>query len=716
MNELSALLASDTFLTGPIGIAISVLALGTLAIVSWKGSGRQLVVGITLLLYARYMIWRGGYTLNTDTWSEAILSASVYLAEAYGVVQLVFFAYQVWNKGNTVSPAITTHRSVDIFVTVVNEPLAILRRTLVGCTHQDYPADKYRVYVLDDGHRDDVQQLAKSLGCGYLRREDRAHAKAGNINHALGHTTGELIAVFDTDHVPCASFLRETIGFFDDQQIAFVQTPQHFYNADVFQKNLRLESQLPNEQALFFRVIQPGRDQHNSAFFAGSCGVFRRKTLLEVGGFQTDTITEDIHTSLLVHAKGYKSRYLNKPLAAGLMPETFGSFCKQRMRWATGTIQMLFRSNPLTLPGLTLSQRIDYFGSIYYFMFGIPRIIWLIAPLFGLLLGMPVVHATTWDLVHLFGTAFVASLVMMKSLSQGTRGPFWSDIYETAMCFRLGWAVLTTLVRPFQERPFFVTPKGQVKKQGVAISTILPHLVLFGLLVVGICTGMEQWLRGRASSGLEVSLFWGVLNLVLITVAILASLESYEERKTYRIRRHLSCLVVAEKDCFRSTIEDLSENGALVRLPNSALMHTEKVLISLPNSVGDRVTIDALVRRRVPGSGGDLAINVEFVDVNDKTAHALIALMFREADIWGQQAGDARIFNNIRLVLSALATKLGSVWEASRRDGYAEPYPHQDSRLATTISDDVRSSKMAVDRGAQDKSSSDRTLNPPQAA
>lgn len=717
MNELSALFNSDNVLTGPAGIVVSALALAIVAFAGWKHTGRRLIIGVTLLLYARYMIWRGLYTLNTGSWIEAILSASVYLAEAYGVVQLALFAYQVWNKGNAASTPVTVYRSVDIFVPVVNEPLEILRRTLVGCVHQDYPADKYRVYVLDDGQRDDVRQLAKSLGCGYLRREERTHAKAGNINYALGRTTGELITIFDTDHVPCASFLRQTVGLFDDPKIAFVQTPQHFYNADVFQKNLRLESQLPNEQALFFRVIQPGRDHHNSAFFAGSCGVFRRTILLEVGGFQTDTITEDIHTSLLVHAKGYRSRYLNKPLAAGLMPETFESFCKQRMRWATGTMQMLFRSNPLTLPGLTLSQRIDYFGSIHYFLFGIPRIIWLSAPLCGLLFSMHVVHATTWDLVHLFGTAFVASLVMMKSLSQGTRGPFWSDIYETAMCFRMAWAVFATLLRPYKERPFFVTPKGQAKQKRAPISTILPHLTLLGLLAAGIIAGMEQWFRGSATSGVEVSFFWGVLNLMLVAVAILASLEIYNERKTYRIQRHLPCLVGAENELFRSTIEDISEKGALVRLPNTGLKNAEKVLISLLNKAGDRLTMEACIRRRVPGASGDLAVNVEFVDVDDKTVHALIALIFGEADIWEKPVGDSRILNNIRLLLSVIVAKLGSLWELRRREGYAEQSAYDGGELATRALGDARSSNVPEeDESAHDKAASDHALKPPQAA
>ena len=170
------------------------------------------------------------------------------------------------------------------------------------------------------------------MGCSYIAREGRDHAKAGNLNHALRQTSGELIAVFDTDHVPTSAFLRETVGFFENERVAIVQTPHHFYNPDIFQKNLRLETELKNEQALFFRILQPGRDAHNSAFFAGSSGLLRRGPLMEIGGFQTETITEDIHTSMLIHAKGYESRYLNKVLAAGLMPETFGGYIKQRTR------------------------------------------------------------------------------------------------------------------------------------------------------------------------------------------------------------------------------------------------------------------------------------------------------------------------------------------------------------------------------------------------
>jgi len=307
-----------------------------------------------------------------------------------------------------------------------------------------------------------VRELAASLGCAYLRRPDRSlHAKAGNLNHAFKQSDGEFVALFDVDHVPVTSFLKDTVGFFQDPTVAFVQTPQHFYNPDIFQRNLRLEQELKNEQALFFRTMQSGRDRHNSAFFAGSGGVFRRGPLEEIGGFQTQTISEDLHTSLILHSRGYQSRYLNKVLSVGLMPETLEGYLKQRTRWAIGSLQVLLRDNPLTIRGLTLAQRIDYFGSIFYFFFGIPRVICLLAPLASLLFQVPALNADVWEMSVMFSSFFLASIVAMRTVSRGSRNAFWSDIYEMTMCFALSWAVLKTLLLLGKEQPFLVTPKGQ---------------------------------------------------------------------------------------------------------------------------------------------------------------------------------------------------------------------------------------------------------------
>ena len=209
-------------------------------------------MALTLFLYVRYLVWRGLYTLNTDDWAGLMISSMVLLAEVYGLVQLMFFTFQAWRPLERQSPPITTYPTVDVFVTVVNEPLDILRRTLVGCISQDYPPGKYNVFVLDDGHRQEVRDLAQSMGCSYITREGRDHAKAGNLNHALRQTSGELIAVFDTDHVPTSAFLRETVGFFENERVAIVQTPHHFYNPDIFQKNLTSRNRTEKRASVVF--------------------------------------------------------------------------------------------------------------------------------------------------------------------------------------------------------------------------------------------------------------------------------------------------------------------------------------------------------------------------------------------------------------------------------------------------------------------------------
>jgi cellulose synthase (UDP-forming) len=652
--------AYDTSVAIPLSLAV----LAAISLLSWRKKGRQIILALTLFLYVRYLLWRGVYTLNIDDWAGLGISSLVLLAEAYGLVQLMFFTFQAWRPLERQSPPITTYPTVDVLVTVVNEPLDILRRTLVGCTSQNYPPEKYKVYVLDDGQRQDVQSLAHSMGCEYIARESRDHAKAGNLNHALRLTTGELIAVFDTDHVPTSAFLRETVGFFENERVAIVQTPHHFYNPDIFQKNLRLESELKNEQALFFRTLQPGRDAHNSAFFAGSSGLFRRRPLMEIGGFQTETITEDIHTSMLVHAKGYESRFLNKVLAAGLMPETFGGYLKQRTRWAIGCVQMFLKCNPMTVRGLTFAQRIDYLGSVYYFFHGVPRVICLAAPLSALLLGVSPVHATVADLVHLFGSYFFASLVMMRTVSAGTRNAFWADVYETAMCFSLSKATIATVLRPHKLRAFVVTPKGEkLEKRGVKEAvTVMPHLVLFGLLIAGMAMGIQLWLNGRVTPGLEVSLFWGAVNLFLLTLAILTANELPQWRNSFRLPRRVPCELTAGETRISGFTKDLNEDGACVEVKAPLLLTSGLVTLRLPSSSGVKVAVQGMLTRQEKTESG-FDVGVSFVEVDETDRKAITAHMFNAPTAWADaKENEPGIWHSFW----SLMTALRSAWQSRR--------------------------------------------------
>jgi cellulose synthase (UDP-forming) len=663
------------FYSSSVAVPLSLVVLATISLLSWKKRGHQIILALTLFLYARYLVWRGLYTLNTGDWASLLVSWTVYTAEAYAFVQILLFAYHAWSPLERQPVPLRRYPNVDIFVTVVDEPLAILRRTLIGCVNQDYPKDRYRVYVLDDGQRDEIQALAKSLNCGYIHRADRQHAKAGNLNHALQETSGEIIAIFDVDHVPTGSFLTDTVGFFQDEQVAFVQTPHHFYNPDVFQRNLQLEGSLKNEQSLFYRVLQAGRDRHNSAFFAGSCGLFRRRVLMEIGGFRTETVTEDIHTSMVIHAKGYRSCYLNKVLAAGLMPESFESSMKQRVRWAMGHVQILFQTNPFTMRGLTLPQRIGYFASIFYFLHGVPRIICLVAPLFALLLGIIPVTADVPSLVNFFGSYYLATLVVLRTASRGTRNAFWSDIYETAGSIAVSWATLKTAIRPWKKRPFVITPKGVAQeRRGLSrFSCILPHLIIMGLLIVGLVTGIRLWIAQIPLPGLEVSLFWGSVNLILVGVAILAAAELPEWRKTFRIRHSLPCQLTRGEEQLNGIVKDINETGALIRVNKQFLKGDGPILCSVKNQAGDWLTVKGRLCRQEEVLSNTVEIGLKFIDVDEKTADSLIVAAFSDSSAWNQPEVEPGILQSLWSLLRVFR-KVVKTSRKSHRSDLRLPY------------------------------------------
>ncbi|HXV68362.1 MAG TPA: glycosyltransferase [Nitrospira sp.] len=661
----------DEFFSTPIAAGISTVVLLVIGLLTKNDRNRRWVLLLSLFLYLRYMVWRALYTLPTEDLGTMVVGWIVYLAELYGLCQFCFFAYQSSSLTDRQPAPLTTYPTVDIMVTVVDEPLSILRQTLVGCVSQEYPRDRFNVYVLDDGHRSEAKQLAASLGCGYLRRPDRPrHAKAGNLNHALRMTHSDLIAVFDVDHVPARTFLKETVGFFDDPQVAFVQTPHHFYNPDIFQRNLRVGDRVKNEQALFFRILQAGRDTHNSAFFAGSGGLFRRAPLEDIGGFQTQTITEDIHTSMNLHAKGHKSCYLNRVLSAGLMPETLEGYLKQRKRWAMGCIQVLLRDNPLTKSGLTLVQRIDYFGSIFYFFFGVPRLICLIAPLSSLLFSTPPLNAEVTQLVLYFFSFYIASAWVMRPVSRGSRNPFWSDIYEIAMCFALSAVALKALSAPRKERPFEVTPKGQRVKKNTSteLSLAWPHLITFGLLISGLVIGIQHLREGTGDPGLPVSLLWGSLNLCFLTIAMFVASEQTQGRQAFRLNRDFASELLVDGMSFDARIVNINEQGAALSLTRPVFTAQETVMLLLTSSQGTLVQLTGRIVRQEPDPSGHVAAALQFVDLDETTRQSLLDKIFGDPSPWEDSYEfKPGITSSLRSLLNALTVPWRSFsWERRR--------------------------------------------------
>ena len=273
--------------------------------------------------------------------------------------------------------------TVDVFIPRYNESLSVVKPTVLAALGLDWPASKLNVYVLDDGKHPEFREFAAKCGAQYIIRPNNAHAKAGNLNHALGITKGEFVAIFDCDHIPVRTFLTSTMGWFarDPKCSHGANSASLLLARSVRRRNLgTFQGQVPNEGNLFYGLIQDGNDLWNAAFFCGSCAVLRRAPLEQIGGIAVETVTEDAHTALKLHRNGYTTAYLRRVLAGGLATESLASHIEQRIRWARGMAQIFRLDNPPTGAGLSFFQRLCYSNAMLHFFSRVSRD-WCSSPL-----------------------------------------------------------------------------------------------------------------------------------------------------------------------------------------------------------------------------------------------------------------------------------------------------------------------------------------------
>ena len=302
-----------------------------------------------------YLTWRVGW--SGEGASPAVF-AMLLATEVYGLWALATLTWFSWSRRPPVRPDPTPDRLVDVYVCTYNEPTEVVAATLAGCRALDYP---HTTYLLDDGRRPEMRELASLAGAHYLTRPDNSHAKAGNINAALDRTDGELVLILDADHVPMPDALDAMVGYFDDQRMALVQTPHDFFNHDSVQHYVVGR----HEQSLFYRVVCPGKDRHGAAYWCGSAALTRRQALLEIGGVATETIAEDFHTTIRLQRHGWRSHYHDEVLVQGLAPHDLDGYLLQRDRWARGNLAVFtLPESPLRARELRPLQRLSYFASL----------------------------------------------------------------------------------------------------------------------------------------------------------------------------------------------------------------------------------------------------------------------------------------------------------------------------------------------------------------
>ncbi|WP_020649742.1 UDP-forming cellulose synthase catalytic subunit [Solimonas variicoloris] len=600
------------------------------------------LMGLSVLASSRYMWWRLTETLplghGFNAW-DMFWACGLIIAELYAYLILILgFVQTAWplhRKPEPLPADPSRWPTVDVFIPSYNEPLQVVRPTVLAALALDWPRDKLNIYLLDDGRRDEFRQFCEEVGVTHLTRSDNKHAKAGNINAALKRTHGDFIAIFDCDHIPVRSFLQMTMGtMIADPQISLVQTPHHFFSPDPFERNLNTFRKVPNEGELFYGLIQDGNDFWDASFFCGSCAVLRRQTLDEIGGIATETVTEDAHTSLRMHSRGWKSAYINIPQAAGLATESLSAHVGQRIRWARGMAQIFRVDNPMIMRGLKLGQRLCYTNAMMHFFYGVPRLIFLTSPLAYLLLGADIIKAQGW-MVLAYAMPHVLLATITNSRLQGRyRHSFWAEIYETVLATFIIAPTLLAVINPKLGK-FNVTAKGGIVDRDYFDKDIAkPYYLLFLLNLAGFSVGIGRLLLGNPHPDtVLLNLGWTAYNLLIIGGALAVASEKRQVREAVRVRTRIPAAIATEPggEAYLTDTLDVSYGGAALQAPESlALQPGQRLQVLLMPQRND-VWIDAVVRRC-----GHRMVAVEYEAMSIAQESALVQALFGRADAWMQ--------------------------------------------------------------------------------
>jgi cellulose synthase (UDP-forming) len=624
--------------------AILGIGTGLLFLICNRSKHRSVSIFLAMLscgVSLRYMVWRLTATLGFESPLELALGSALLAAELYAVTVLVLgYVQTIWPLGRKPIPLpedVNVWPTVDIFIPTYNESLDVVRTTVLGAINIDWPQDKLRIYLLDDGRREEFRQFAQACGISYITRKDNKHAKAGNLNNALAQTDGEFVAIFDCDHIPNRAFLQLTLGWMVKQpRLAMVQTPHHFYSPDPFQRNLAAGTRVPPEGNMFYGFVQDGNDFWNACFFCGSCAVLRRSALEEIGGIATETVTEDAHTMLKLHRRGWESAYLAFPLASGLATERLILHIGQRMRWARGMIQIFRLDNPLLGGGLSWGQRICYLQAMLHFFFGIPRVIFLGAPLFYLLFNQNVIAASPMAIVAYALPHIFHAVATNSRLQKNWRHSFWSEIYETVLALFLVRVTVVTLLFPKRGK-FNVTEKGgKVDYRYFDFAAVYPNIILAVLLTLGILRGIGQLLFFHNEiltfQALLLNSIWAGTGLLTVLAALAVGRESRQVRSRARVKAKVPIVVyLPDGRVIGGTTSDLSQTGASIAVEQPDLLSVGDVVEVEYTVAGEPLVLTAEVKRS-HGSGVGLEYQLPTLAEEAKA----VRVTFGRADAWAE--------------------------------------------------------------------------------
>jgi cellulose synthase (UDP-forming) len=417
---------------------------------------------------------------------------------------------------------------VDIFIATYNEEEEILDRTIVGAKSQDH--EHFRVFVLDDGRRDWLRELCRRRGVGYITRPDNEHAKAGNLNHGLQWLAehggaADFVAILDADFVPQPNFLRHALALFHGPDVGCVQTPQHFFNPDPLQHGFEAAHLWPDEQRFFFDILLASKDAWGVAFSCGTSSICRRSAIEAIGGFPTESITEDMLLSMKLKSMGWRTVYLNERLSMGLAPEGLREYVTQRVRWCIGFMQIARGTwGPFGSSRLPFLDRLSLVDAFLYWGLSFPfRALCLLAPIVFGYTGVPVFSASAADLLFYVGPSLAAQMIVVAWISRGRALPILSDANQLLITFHATKAAASGLIKP-KGHKFQVTAKGGDRSRVVVQWSIMRPFVLLLALTLGATLYATRGTYPTPEGG-AIFLFWSYYNMLLLAVTAITCVE-----------------------------------------------------------------------------------------------------------------------------------------------------------------------------------------------
>jgi cellulose synthase (UDP-forming) len=561
-------------------IAPALIATGLLCLfLPWADRDNPLVraglVAFSLILTWNYLIWRATQTLpfSGSPWDLAFGAGFLAAELMTGVGGTVTWILLSRNSSRSAEvdrnmPWLMQEKPlVDVLICTYNEDRAILERTIIGAMGLKYP--NFRVWVLDDGRRDWLAELCAQKGCRYLTRSGNSHAKAGNINHAIRRlakldSPPAFIAVLDADFVPFSNFIARALCLFKDPTTGIVQTPQHFFNPDPIQSNLAITEVFPDEQRFFFDNIMPAKDAWGLAFCCGTSSVIRFSALTDIGGFPTDSVTEDFLLTVRLRERGYKTLYLNEKLSVGLAPEGIVEYTTQRTRWCLGLVQICRGpSGPFRFGnGLPLAFRISLVETFLYwggsFLF---RAFCMLAPVLFFLFDIRMVQANLSDAVAHFAPMVITQVAITIWLGGGRMLPIISDVYQLLIAPEILTIVAYALIKPHGHK-FKVTPKGiQFSGLNIHWHLILRFLILASLTIMGLIRVFSFDHADLIQDGGALNLFWAWYNLLVLTICCMVCIEQPRRRTDERFNTSEKALIKSADGSQVYEVKDISASG-----------------------------------------------------------------------------------------------------------------------------------------------------------